>query len=517
MLTKDLLEVTKYKPNITPVYREIDEYADVAARVIEAYQPGLTRGEIDEAVAELETHDTFKLVRGLSKLIERRSTFEQDTVVPPSQLRDAAFQRGYVTSRDERATVLGELADEFDLTIEEVEAGLWADREENEVLVSTPEIDPEELLRQYNLSLTQTLLFDALELEFTASGNFQQIFGLMGYLGLMYTVDSELNISVTGPAALFKKTRKYGTTLARLVPSIMQAEEWSLSAQVETEVSNERRVYEFTVDSSQAHLFPDSAVEESFDSEVERDFAVRIDALADGWTVTREPTILRANNRVMIPDFSFERDGEEFYLEVVGFWTPEYLEEKIEKVRAVETEKPLLLAVNETLNCTKEDFEGADQVFFYDSQIPVKPVVERLNRIESRLIRRGLETLEEQNLELPAEPVDIAALASEQAVEPSAMREYLTESFPGIVSTGTYLPPSIIEELQKKIDSLESTQLSDVNPLLEEYGIGRCRPLRPSSSYGWKKCNLCGPFVILVKTGERILGNREVDGHYSAW
>lgn len=473
MLTKDLLEVTKYKPNINPVYREIDEYAGVAARVIEAYQTGLTRGDIDEAVSELETHDTFKLVRGLSKLVERRSTFEQDAPVPPSQLREAAFQRGYVTNQAERAAVIEALAEEFDLTVEAVEAGLWADREENEVLVSTPEMAPDELLKQYNLSLTQTLLFDALELEFTASENFQQIFGLMAYLGLMYTVDSELTVSVTGPAALFKKTRKYGTTLARLVPSIMQADEWSLSAQVETEVSNERRVYEFSVDSGQEHLFPESAVEESFDSEVGRDFAVRIDALADGWTVKREPTILRANDRVMIPDFSFERDGEEFYLEVVGFWTPEYLAEKIEKVRAVETEKPLLLAVNETLNCTKEDFEGADQVFFYDDQIPVKPVFERLNRIESRLVNRDLETLAEKNLELPDEPIDVEGLDSEAAVEPAAMKQYLTETYPGIVSGNTYLPESVIEELQEKIDSLEGRQLSDVNPLLKEYGVGQ--------------------------------------------
>lgn len=473
MLTKDLLEVTKYRPNIRPVYREIDEYADVALRVIEAYEQGLTRGEIDEAIAELETHDTFKLVRGLAKLVERRSTFEQDAVVPPSQLREAAFQRGYVTSRAERSTVIDELAAEFDLTSEAVESGLWADREENEVLVSSPEISPDELLRQYNLSMTQTLLFDALELEFTASENFQQIFGLMGYLGLMYTVDSELAVTVTGPAALFNRTRKYGTTLAKLVPSIMQADEWSLSAQVETEVSNEQRVYEFAVDSSQAHRFPDETMEESFDSEVERDFAARIEALADGWTITREPTILRTNDRVMIPDFSFERDGEEFYLEVVGFWTPEYLEEKIEKVRAVETDTPLMLAVNETLNCNEADFEGADQVFFYDGQIPVKPVVERLNRIESRLVRRDLQTLEQRNLQLPDEPIDIAAMASEEGVEPAAMEELLTESFPGIVSSGTYLPESIVEELREEIDSVEGKQLSDINPLLEEYGVGQ--------------------------------------------
>lgn len=205
MLTKELLEVTKYRPNITPEYREIGEYREVAEKVIEAYQEGRTRGEIDEEVSGLETHDTFKLVRGLSRLLERRSRFEQRSGVPPERLRKAAFGRGYVTGREEREEVLKNVGTEFGVDREDVEKGLWADREENEALVKAPEISPEELLKQYNLSLTQTLLFDALELEFKVSGNFQEIFGLMKYLGLMYTVDRDVNVNVTGPASLFKK------------------------------------------------------------------------------------------------------------------------------------------------------------------------------------------------------------------------------------------------------------------------------------------------------------------------
>ncbi|MFB6187923.1 MAG: DUF790 family protein, partial [Halobacteriaceae archaeon] len=62
MLTKELLEVTKRKPNIQPNYRDIDEYRQVAKQVIEVYEPGKTRGEIEDEIAGLETHDTFKFV-----------------------------------------------------------------------------------------------------------------------------------------------------------------------------------------------------------------------------------------------------------------------------------------------------------------------------------------------------------------------------------------------------------------------------------------------------------------------
>lgn len=473
MLTKELLEVTKYKPNISPEYREIEEYREVAEKVIAAYRQGRTRGEIEQQVSNLETHDTFKLVRGLSKLLERRATFKAQSEAPPDRLRRAAFERGFVTDRDERDAVLEAVGTEFDIAKEEVERGLWADRDENEVLTSTPDREPAQLLKQYNLSLTQTLLFDAFELEFTASGNYQEIFSRITYLGLMYTVDPDLTVTVTGPASLFKKTRKYGTELAKLIPSIMKAEEWSLSAQVETEVSNETRVYEFSLNSDKGHLFPEKAESESYDSEVERDFATRISSLAENWTVKREPTILRANNRVMIPDFSFERNEYEFYLEVVGFWTPEYLEEKIEKVQAVETEKPIVLAVNETLNCTKEDFDEADHVFFYDKQIPVKPVVSRLKIFDNKIVEDDLKTLNDQQVDPPDEAMSIKSYAKMYDVETESMERYLKDTGSGTISSGTYLPDSAIDELEKEIQESDGSNLSDVNPILERYGVGQ--------------------------------------------
>lgn len=476
MLTKELLEVTKRKPTIAPRYRDIDEYQPVADQVIEAYEPGTTRGEIEAELAELETHDTFKLIRGLSKLFDRWSEFEQQAPAPPDQLREAVFEHGFVTSENERQRVVATVADEYGLTPEAVETGLWAGRDSKEVVVSTPDSGPKELLRQYNLSATQTLLFDAVELEFSVSDNYQEIFGLLTYLGLMYTVNEDLTVNVTGPAALFKQTRKYGTTVAKLVPSLMKADEWSLSAHVETEVSGETRIYEFSVNSSRDHLFPEQTTVESFDSAVERDFAARIDSLADGWTVTREPTILRTGNRVMIPDFSFERAGNKFYLEVIGFWTPEYLAEKVEKVRQVRSEQPLILAINADLNCTRSDFDAAnvEHVFFYDDQIPVKPVLDQLHEIDEQEVRNDFRALNQQGLEVsPHEITDMQTLATAHGYEPDAVQQYIEANYSGVISNGTYVPESVLAEMEAEIDALDSATLAAVNEVLEPYGVAQ--------------------------------------------
>lgn len=512
MLTKDLLETKKRDGYIKPQYRD-EGSLEVAREVIDEYREGRTKKEIWDSIEEMETHDNFKFLRGLSKIIERNVEFEVRSPggMEASEIREKLFERGYVTSKGERNRVIAEVAQENDgITTRDIREGFWADREENEVLVSNTDnlgLSPEDLLRQYNLSLTQTLLFDATDLEFKVSNNFQEIFRTVKYLGLMYTVDEDLNVTVTGPASLFKKTRKYGTTLAKVIPSIMKAEDWEIQSKVETTVSGQDRVYDFYLNSDSQKLFPDKEVNASYDSEVERSLVSRIEFLlgeeAEGWEINHEPTILRTDRNVMIPDFSFEKRGREFYLEVVGFWTPEYLEEKIKKVRQVEKEKPMMLAVNNDLNCREEDFNtktnGEDEdeelsLFFYNpnKKISVKPVFKRLREIEDEIIQDDLEKLNQQGqgLEIDAESeaVDIHELADREGVETKAMKQYLEEresegesesgDVNGVVSGTDYLPSDVIDQLREEIDSIESETetetlyLSDIKPVLEEYGLG---------------------------------------------
>ena len=57
----------------------------------------------------------------------------------------------------------------------------------------------------------------------------------------------------------------------------------------------------------------------------------------------REPDAVVVGNRVFIPDF---RVGD-LYVEVVGFWTPQYLEEKYGKL--MRSGVPILVLVDERL------------------------------------------------------------------------------------------------------------------------------------------------------------------------
>src|SRR5689334_785597 len=70
---------------------------------------------------------------------------------------------------------------------------------------------------------------------------------------------------------------------------------------------------------------------DDFDSNVEVAFAEKWGAEPrEGWSLVREGEILHREQRVFVPDFVLRHaDGARVLLEIVSFWTREYLEAKL--------------------------------------------------------------------------------------------------------------------------------------------------------------------------------------------
>jgi predicted nuclease of restriction endonuclease-like RecB superfamily len=65
------------------------------------------------------------------------------------------------------------------------------------------------------------------------------------------------------------------------------------------------------------------------------DFRQHFGAERGGWTISRETTPVMAGDELFLPDFTLRHaDGREALVELIGFWTPEYLEAKTRKIAA---------------------------------------------------------------------------------------------------------------------------------------------------------------------------------------
>ena len=473
MLRKDHLRVSRAGGGYRPAFVD-RSHRPLAARVLGAFEAsvGDRRMVLTDRLETLETEaDDFKLVRGLAALVERECTFETRATVPPERVRRAAFEaaeRVGVTEASERARAVDRAAAQLGVEPAVVDADLYADREPHQVLVDTSvRFDPDTLLEQYNLSLAQTALFDATEVR-VRSVDPKRLVSAVKRLRLMYelcvTDDGARELRVTGPDALFRRTRRYGTAFARLLRTVAGTAEWRLKATIDDRGTT-RELTLTDADVSVPDVDP--VVEPSFDSGVEADFAGRFRALDLDWSLVREPAPLATGSRVMIPDFSFEYAHADatYYFEVMGFWTPAYVEKKLEQLAALES-VDLIVAVNERLGVGEEIAAHDHRVIPYTGTVRVKDVVDVLREYETPLVEAAADALAD-TLSPDDDVIGLATLADRHGVSEDALEEV---SFPDHVRVGrTLIRPAVLEQLGSTVEA--GMSLSTVESRLEAHGV----------------------------------------------
>lgn len=478
VLPKKLLTVKRRGSKITPEYADLSQHRKLAEKILEIFKEniGKKRTTLSKRLEELEQHDTYKMVRGLAELVERRCTFKIKATLPPEDVRNELFKRGFVTSSKEKQEVLEKVAKHFNVTPQEVHRSFWADLEKEQVLTNIDLVPPEKLLRAYNFSLTQTLLFDATSLQFRVSSNFQEVFRQIKFLGLMYNVEErngQLHVQVTGPSAIIRKTRKYGTNMAKLLPAIFRAKQWWIQAKIERKVGNEPRLYTFQLDSAQRNLFGVEPVKQQYDSLVEKNFARKL-RVAKGWQVQREPGILKAEKKVMIPDFLLEKRSLKKYVEIVGFWTPEYLSSKLNKLKAID--KEILLLINRKLKCTKQDFkQKQENIIFYDRKIPTREILRNLRKLEEKNTKAAVKKIQQPNIELE-DGKTIKQIATQRQWQTSTAKtlteDKVTQHEDWYLLDGRITHEKTLKDLEQRISKLSTKNYLQAKEILDAFNLG---------------------------------------------
>ncbi|WP_435195653.1 DUF790 family protein [Natronomonas sp. EA1] len=472
MLTKDLLRVSRAGGGYRPQFTSPDDEV-VARRVLETYREhlGEPRARLDEALTEVENdYESFKLVRGFAKLCDREATFETEAEIPPERARRVAFaaaeELGAVTP-DERERALARAAERLHVAPQVVEEALYADLEDRQVLTAfEPRWDSEELLTQYDLSLAQTALFDATEVRIRTVDP-KALVSAVKRLRLLYEIrkrEGGREVVVTGPDALFKRSRRYGTRFARLLRTVAKTADWELTATIDDR-GTERELHLTDADVSVPGVDP--LTEPDFDSGVEADFAARFRALDLDWALVREPEPLEAGEHVVIPDFAFDwnHSGFRVFFEIMGFWTPEYIEKKLSRFAALE-DVAFLVAVDESLGVGEEVEALTDGAIPYSGTVRVKDIRDALRRYEADLVADAAAALPDE-LAPDADVVTIATLAAELGVSEDAVEN---KSFPDHEVVGrTLVRPAVLDRASEAI--APGMALSAAEDALSELGI----------------------------------------------
>jgi predicted nuclease of restriction endonuclease-like RecB superfamily len=470
------------------VYADINgENLGLTTSLLELFQAsvGKRKGDLMDKVSSYELAGfDYRLVRGLSLILERLCVFQAEAVVDPVLARRLIFEeasrRGLVATEETRNQVFHAVAEQINVTDEQLEKSFQADLESELILKEFTPVSPSELLKRYNLSLTQTMLFRSTFMEVKVSEYWKEVLREVKFHGLMYsaeTSDGVFKITVDGPFSLFKLTQRYGTSMAKVLPTVVQADRWEINASVLRTGLFGKRIYQLTLTSAEVgdrvrpSFLQSRSDEVRFDSLVEEKFFRDFESLKTDWKLIREPPPLIAGRHVFVPDFCFEKNRIKVYLEIVGFWTLKYLEMKLKKLQQLQG-VDILIAADEHLACDKlKQVKG--QLIFYRGSVPLKPVLNFLKARGETLVQLEVESLKLAPSDLHGDIVQLHRLAEEHGVSDEALRRKLEGfKFEGYTLVGDLLiSAKKLQEIDLKIASLTKPSLSRAISLIEDDGI----------------------------------------------
>jgi predicted nuclease of restriction endonuclease-like RecB superfamily len=285
------------------------------------------------------------------RVLARLGRTARDAAVPPREARRLVFREA-ARAAGARDAALVRVASSLTVTPEELEASLFADLPGEHVVTDLGvSLSPTELALRANLALTQALLFRATGVTLEVEGNARALVRTAKLRGLICTVSrascNDTLLEVSGPLALFRRTILYGRALGALVPHLA----WCPRFRLQAACLLEERLVDLSLGTGDPILPADSP--RHYDSQIEERFAHEFRRLAPDWDVLREPEAVVAGDRLVFPDFALQHRydaARRWLLEIVGFWTPDYIQRKLALYREAHVSN-LILCIDEARAC----------------------------------------------------------------------------------------------------------------------------------------------------------------------
>jgi predicted nuclease of restriction endonuclease-like RecB superfamily len=372
-------------------------YLQHAQRMLTVYTTGInrTRRELHRSIRGIladEPDCDPRRISALCKILDDAGTFDKDKRGAAAKLRlqvfsiaakyhplvtetDGIFER---TERETKSLIATELGKPY----EEIDAGLYVDVIDRQPLREFPaELTPQELLSQYNLAQLQACLYQCQRMSVEATTDFATIVRYAKLCRLLVEtrrVTSGYRIDMSGPATVLHETRRYGVNFARFVAALASCRNWKMHATVATRWGRSANVKLDGEAGYRTHI----TAPEDFDSQVEKDLAEQWGEVREGWRLLRDAGILQYGQTTFVPDFKLiHEDGREVFLEIVGFWTPEYLAAKRETIKKFRDHR-ILLAI--PVKTAKEGAAGLGAIV-YRTKIDTDDVVRMASAIFEKI------------------------------------------------------------------------------------------------------------------------------------
>jgi len=234
ILPSELLRVRRSKGKIISLYAG-DDKISLAKTLISIFEESVGKkyGDLSESLDRCEDLGyNYRLVRGLSTILIGRCSFQTRAVVSPIDARRAVFEEvggEVLATAKERSRILAKVSSRMGLRPEDLEASLYADLSDEQILSEFRSPEPLELLREYNFSATLAIISRAKKIELRCKGNLEEPSKTLG----KGVIDSEKGaFTLSLDLRPVKRAGQQQAELKRLIAGLILQEDWSISAEL---------------------------------------------------------------------------------------------------------------------------------------------------------------------------------------------------------------------------------------------------------------------------------------------
>ena len=400
MLTADLAMSYRRGNRISPRYLQSDDprhlqtAADLAL-IVEQHR-GRRRAELERALDEyIGVGTDYKILRGLIKLLTDRCEFETAGAKDPAEIRRALFTKAAshhselaVVADDQlRQRLIAEAAAELECSPEEVMAGLYADLSGNQRLVAFEEMNAEDLLDRYNLAQAQALLYRCsemrLRIEPQEPGVTRRLFAEIKAFRLIHAIRgnpaSGYDAQLSGPVSIFHRSQRYGVQMAVFLPALLLYPGWRMRAEIGTKTG----AAFFELDSKQKRLRSHYVADDLRPQNPQIAKLLEDFGKLDGeWSAQPSQEVIDLGESAFVPDLVFTRDVDEpIYLELLGYWTPRSLNERLKEFDRAGFVN-YAIAASEEMRCSRDaPSQLPPNVIVYKKSLNARELQARLSRL----------------------------------------------------------------------------------------------------------------------------------------
>ena len=295
--------------------------------------------------------------------------------IPPRRARATVFAEA-ARSQEKPAAVVASVAAALGVTAAELTDALFADLPGERLVAAPVEVlSPGELALRTNLAIAQGLLFRSTAVLIDMEGNARAVVRHAKLRGLICAVvpregERRAALEISGPYALFRRTLVYGRALSEILPLLAWCHSFRLQA--ECAVRGQQLILRLA---SGDPIFPGKAPR-LYDSKLEERFARDFRRVAPDWDVIREPEAVQAGGTLIFPDFALRHraDGRRWLVEIVGFWTRDYVERKLALLRVAGLQD-LVLCIDESRNCADGSLPSSSRIILFRRRVDAMAVL----------------------------------------------------------------------------------------------------------------------------------------------